>query len=1377
MFFMIATFNERKFLNLSVFFSLILCCRTTYITPFVDLDSRTSSSLELKFEAFSDSSYGDVIGYEISKRALTSAGWDIINDKYLILSGWNQYEQQVVAVKVDDDKSLWQHGGSFSLGVVRNHLNPLNVDDETSRTPKIPWNADEKTFLNALKQISSIKVKEVHRCDTFKNYDGTKFSNWVPQCPYGSRGGYSWLIVFDIPVRSESLPLLYPLRIDLKDTWTGIGEQVVVTRQERGLISPYFCDGRQCKLNVTDLEESMAYTFRVRAKTTALNWTDYSKASEFVSTLTRQAPSRPQPPVISSATATSISFHIPSLPPSQGVNSYQYQYRAKGSNSWLQAALKEARAPGASIMAFTLTSLIPDTTYEVRIRAVNDVSPSVFSSAVLATTLGDWMALDKPDAPLLAGGTSVPSDHILLTVSANVSHSHSSGKLAYNLQYKGVEDRSWRSLKTSLWSKALKQRVAPVVVQEVEVRSDGSTVKCDGSFTLSLGAVEPSALHRSVSSAIAFGASEDDVVTAIKTIVEPFDSGMGDLRIICSRSFRVDGGFVYRLELHGVRPDIPLLQLYKEDLSTIVISSALQNASYIPLNSANATNVTTAISNFSYTAFTASSSPCWRGAGPVVLTRYVSPRDSVPKSVLTETIRVENLQPHTEYMFRLTAQLSDGTSAASSDILRVTTGGGGSLSQSSEARTQPNAISQANSSVIESANGSTAARTSDIHYIEKIGMGGGSGQDGRSGVCMVSCASSALGSRGSNEAFRDGVSQRVLDDQRVVFYSGAAQRFVVPSFPEVTNVLVTVKCWGGGGGGGKLPSHVAGDVAGNYSAGGGGGFAQGSFWLTGGSTVNISVGGGGEGSSGEDGGRGGWPNGGNGGHGSRGGGGGGGGGSSLVFFQDSLLLVAAGGGGGGSTDYCCGGGGSGGGIVGGDGSFPGDQTPWPITAPGFPTPVLRRYDYTSSSCPDGPAGDICISEWDVRPHSLPPNHRNLDYGVAAWGNYSAWSKAGVGGQSDSGGMAGDSGSFEISFEKGSPIVDGQSNGLVATYRLTSGLLVRAKRGSYLVGRDGSDGKDAGGGGGGGLWGGGGGGAGIDGAGGGGGSSFVNTDLPNSALDSASASSSSSQSDDIAAPNAPITMYVNDTFISLSFSIDAINNNAVQSFELEMSNGPKSDDFSLVTSTLPLSGIACESIMPIYFSSSTENCGYFQVSNLNASTWYSFRVCPLYSGGRGLCSVALAVRTLPGAMQSYWEPVLPRRLNTVSRGRGLAAPVLQRPHLDPDVEIFAEGSTVNVRRTTDPPTSVQPVFPSPRRGSSFSTLQDGAFLFGGRTDGTCSTVGLSSYSQVTVVIVGYTCASTYKDTLNLGSPESGRDVFPCARYTNEVRLSRYTNILE
>ena len=156
-----------------------------------------------------------------------------------------------------------------------------------------------------------------------------------------------------------------------------------------------------------------------------------------------------------------------------------------------------------------------------------------------------------------------------------------------------------------------------------------------------------------------------------------------------------------------------------------------------------------------------------------------------------------------------------------------------------------------------------------------------------------------------------------------------------------------------------------------------------------------------------------------------GGGGAGGGGASIItqitvnpanasLTQSLLVLVAAGGGGGGSTDYCCADGGFGGHqFTAGNGTSPGENAPWPLTNPAENrvTPIIRRFEYTSHSCPEGEDGQYCISVWDVLPGSLPAAHSPLLYGQSPLANYSVWSTGGFGARNTSGGFRGTSGSF------------------------------------------------------------------------------------------------------------------------------------------------------------------------------------------------------------------------------------------------------------------------------------------------------------------------------------------------------------------------------
>lgn len=130
--------------------------------------------------------------------------------------------------------------------------------------------------------------------------------------------------------------------------------------------------------------------------------------------------------------------------------------------------------------------------------------------------------------------------------------------------------------------------------------------------------------------------------------------------------------------------------------------------------------------------------------------------------------------------------------------------------------------------------------------------------------------------------------------------------YIVPE--GVTEVIV--KAWGAGGGGGRSSPGQSTYPAG---PGGGGGFVQGTYAVTPGDTLAMTVGGGG--GAGPDLGA------------NRGPGGGGGGYSSVSNSTASLLLVVAGGGGGGggsdnvnTVDTHGGAGGAGGGMVGGAGA-------------------------------------------------------------------------------------------------------------------------------------------------------------------------------------------------------------------------------------------------------------------------------------------------------------------------------------------------------------------------------------------------------------------------------------------------------------------------
>ena len=196
-----------------------------------------------------------------------------------------------------------------------------------------------------------------------------------------------------------------------------------------------------------------------------------------------------------------------------------------------------------------------------------------------------------------------------------------------------------------------------------------------------------------------------------------------------------------------------------------------------------------------------------------------------------------------------------------------------------------------------------------------------------------------------------------------------------------------------------------------------------------------------------------------------------------------------------------------------------------------------------------------------------------------------------------------------------------------------------------------------------------------------------------------------------------------------------------SFEVEWSQGFDSEDYSFfarINNVLPGTDKA--------ISTGTLSAS-FQATGLQPISPYRFRVTPLFPKGRGVASLPLIMTTLAPAV-NYWEPIIARRVSLSNSGRGFTNPVLQIPHLTPGVGIHGERATKNAMRYSDPDTSESHALPSPRRGHSLSTIGAFVFMFGGRTD-------------------GYTCASVYLDTVNVGNIQSGRDVYPCSKMTAEV----------
>jgi subtilisin-like proprotein convertase family protein len=549
-----------------------------------------------------------------------------------------------------------------------------------------------------------------------------------------------------------------------------------------------------------------------------------------------------------------------------------------------------------------------------------------------------------------------------------------------------------------------------------------------------------------------------------------------------------------------------------------------------------------------------------------------------------------------------------------------------------------------------------AAKSEDQDYVHGIGMGGVNGQGGSSGYCAI--------------ILHDNTNQQPYNHQPV-FYSESARYFRLPitkvgdtSSSSMRQEVVTIKCWGAGGG--STRSSINASVT---SHGGGAAFAQISVIMGREDELEISIGGSNRGGRA-----------GIGYHGT----GASGGAASVVRLNNILILVAAGGGGAGYSDYCCAHGGAGGNLTGYNGSAPRDSTPWPLTSLTHPTPITRRYDFTSSTCPSSISGDFCISQWDRLPGSLPPGHRNLQHGAYPIANYSAWSEPGLGGNQSHGGEAGSSGSFVVRTSGDATTV---KSGAIAIFSQYPGITTSATAGSHLRGGDGADGMEGGGGGGGGYYGGGGGGSGIDAAGGAGGSSFVNISMSASARLS---SASYNDSEGFIIHSLRLTM-VDDISAMIEWKVDWQRSSvgSPYQYDIEIAYGEFSYDFHYLTS-VPSFG-------------SSLDIGSYNLTDLSPDQVYQTRIMPIFSRGRGRVSKSLTIK-IPSSPVNTWEAIYPRSFSQL---------------------------------------------PSNRQGHSLTLVYDDVYMFGGRTD-------------------GITCAGSYKDSLNLGSPESGREIYPCVSQALEVQ---------
>lgn len=1306
--------------------------------PFDDPSIRTSSGLSIQFYAHSAAFEGHVEGYEVSKKSIFENSWEVVSaSASLSSSSEGQLDSQIISVRVDRSSPAQLSGGSFTLGIARSGLVPDDFE-HLARTPRIPWNATAAVMKSALGHLKGVRVKEVRRCDEYGQGMGEVghggSEHWLGGCPFESEGGYKWLVVFEETIAGAITPELLVHRNELEMKWTGSGAQILVSRVAWGLVAPSACPLGVCRVNVTGLLESTPYLFRVRAKLSTFGWTDYSMTSAAITTQARRAPPKPAAPILKGSGPSLLELSLLAPPEEFGVRYITVEYREQRNNGdaiWVQAPMLDVLhrtntdwtpyfEEEKNTFTIVLRNLNPATSYQCRIRHVNDVGVSEFSSwqtnAFATKPANPYLPEDTTFALSIVPGRGSEPPSLAIIAKASVE---SAGKRTYGdkdattklaIQYKSAEAaavgskyvvgglQGWQTLFETI--KLRTRGHSGVFVFEISTFSEVGRI-CRGNFQIAV-IDDKGPMGTSQSTAIPFGASEDEMRAAILSIPRVQREATS---VNTRRLFNMNGGYTWNIKIFGAGA-LPLPFVIRHDFkySYQPPFDPSRNGSFPPIAEVH----------------------CWTSSvtSPVNIRLVSSGKSS--QSVDEASVMLPKLLPGTKYEFRAIILDERSSPKNTEDVAVVST-----ISYQTEfsddiyKRYIQSATGEVDAQVITGipvdsgaivasdagswdAHGPLAARHEDEDYEQGVGMGGNNGKNGGDGLCVIS------------QFFGD--NEQPFEVERFVYRGAIPYDFTVPHVEPLVDITkVVIKCWGGGGGGGQPSDQRTVETT---SRGGGSAFAQVEVNVVPGDKFQIYVAGGGEGATTELGGVGGFGGGGNGGRGRVGGGGGGGGGVSMVYLNNELILAAGGGGGGGCSDYCCADGGGAGLVSGFNGTEPGAATPWPISGDGSTiqaTPVSRRYEYTSFLCDSeytlewntgGGSKLWCISQWDTLPASLPAEHRHIDYGNAPEKNFTVWASAGRGGGGLWQGEAGITSGFQVLVSGDQSVAMG--DGRVAVYAQSLPAIGGGHHptsGRYLSGGYGAEGFKGAGGGGGGYWGGGGGGSGIDASGGGGGSSFIGHKLLNGRYLRDSRIDMNDRQRLVPVPSPRIT-FINDTGVSITWSRfwpDATAGTPPSRYVVEMSWGPNSDEYYVYGNAnfvLDASG----------FDAST-------IWGLAPSTTYRVRVVPFYdrsSFARGQPSKPLSFTTLHWAA-NYWERINCRRFALAATARGISGPVMQQPNIDTGSEVFTERATLNwepENRYIDSTTQERPSMPSPRRGHTLTFIpsKSAVYMIGGRTDG-------------------------------------------------------------
>jgi hypothetical protein len=694
--------------------------------PIPSQAQRTSNSIVVEFDEFHSVDGSINIEYELSYKPLFSSNWFIAEyDKS------RRNAAYFLSVNVDLGKTITT--GYFKIGFGHSSALPSDFEEPTYSLP-IQWDSSSSQLLLALSNIQGISVNQVTRCQ-----DG--YAEHSYPCPNEASGAYQWLIILNAPVQLSTD--LYILESRLGNSWSGQGPQVQISRFEKDMTASNQCINQICQRNVTNLNPSMGYSFRLRVLTN-MGWTPHGPSSKYASTLEARPPSRPTAPIVFTIYGNTAVLEITPPPSIEGVTLIESEYRPVQGSIWLSGSTVDWTKTNATMgNVITLTSLSSGVYYEMRFRYFNHYGYSLYSTPSESFTIPSVASVaNNPIDPLFAI-TSVTSNTANISVRSDASIL--TGTNTYQIQYKATYEPTWRLVPNTV---SLIASVPGVFTQQISTRSDYIS-GCLGYFRISMGTVDPTFIDPTVSVPLAFDASVTDIENAISSMKVISGNTITPI-IIVRRDSNLFNGYVWTVEISNLNAFAPI-QIYK---NTFLYNSTESCFSY------GDTVISQITSNGLTTYFTQ-----------------------------TASILVGSLGTQTAYEFRLHITTSDllnlysGSKNATTPIELIET-----TSKVSATLPYASAFSPAvGGSIVEAAINSSAARRKDFYYSSPVGSGGALNEGGSSGYCVA-----VLHDLFMVDTYRS----------KVYYYSGSEQRLSVPLAAGTTN-LVTFKCWGGGGGGAK----------------------------------------------------------------------------------------------------------------------------------------------------------------------------------------------------------------------------------------------------------------------------------------------------------------------------------------------------------------------------------------------------------------------------------------------------------------------------------------------------------------------------------------------------------------------------------------------